>query len=72
MMKPLQKIKLKNLLTLGKVKKYIIVKLQSYGISGEIIENSLEKYFSKFANNDFLAALNFARKKDRAILSKTI
>ena len=50
------KNKIEKFINAGKSKKYIIVKLQSYGISGEIIENSLEKYFSKFANNDFLAA----------------
>ena len=40
MMKPLLKIKLKNLLTLKKVKIYY--RKYSYGISEEIIENSLK------------------------------
>ena len=56
------KNKIEKFINAGKSKKYIIVKLQGYGISGEIIENSLEKYFGKFSNNDFLAALNFVRK----------
>mgnify|MGYP001158484608 FL=1 len=57
------KNKIEKFINAGKSKKYIILKLQSYGISGKIIEKSLEKFFDKFSNNDFLAALNFARKK---------
>ena len=57
------KNKIEKFIYAGKSKKYIIVKLQSYGISRDIITKSLEKYFHKLSNNDFLAALNFARKK---------
>ena len=57
------KNKIEKFINAGKSKKYIIVKLQSYDINGDIITKSLEKYFDKFSNNDFLAALNFARKK---------
>ena len=41
------KNKIEKFINTGKSKKYIIVKLQSYGIRGEIIENSLKKYFDK-------------------------